>query len=212
MSIDHQDDEQIASVEEDAEDFSAPALMDPVAAAIALRDVVAAFSNAYKLVTTDKAKAAQLRAVDKLDRRAAKAVAVRDEARAEAAAIVAKIERDTNALAERERALDARDAAFASSLQEARDHLRAYYDSLADMDRRIRYRILSHAGLLHGFNERLQDLPDWPAIERMVPGLSPDLPAAPAAEVISENVREDWSGNVFAAGATVTRSINKAVS
>jgi hypothetical protein len=64
--------------------------------------------------------------------------------------------------------------------------------------------------LLHGFNERLQDLPDWPVIKQMIPGLPADLPA-PTAEVVSENVREDWTGHIFTPGSSLTRSINKAV-
>jgi hypothetical protein len=206
MNIDQDDDEQIDGVEEHTEDFSAPALVDPVAAAIALTDLVAEFSKAYKLVTTDKAKAARLRAVAKLDRQAADAVAVRDEARAEAAAIVAKIECDTNALAERERAFDAREAAFEASLREAHESLRQYHDNLAQEDRRIRYRILSHANLLHGFNERLQDLPDWRQIKQMVPDLPAD-PATPPAEVVSRETREDWTGHTFIAGSSLTRSV-----
>jgi len=38
--------------------------------------------------------------------------------------------------------------------------------------------------------------------------LPDDLPAAPPAEV-SENVSEDWTGNVFTPGSTLTRSINQ---
>jgi hypothetical protein len=67
--------------------------------------------------------------------------------------------------------------------------------------------------MLHGFNEQLQDLPSWQQIKQMVPGLPDDLPAASPAEIISqENVREDWSGNVFVPGSTVTRTINKVAS
>jgi hypothetical protein len=171
----------------------APAMVDPVAAAIALTDLVDALHKAYKSAITDKANKARLRAVVKLDQQAANAVTVRDEAQAQAAAIVAKIERDTNALAERERALDEREAKIEASLAEAHAHLRKFYNSIAEEDRRIRYRIMAHANMLHGFNERLQSLPDWDSIRRMVPDLSADLPAPPA-EVVSENVREDWTG------------------
>src|SRR6516165_4038090 len=97
---------------DDTEDYSTAAIVDPVAAAIALTDLVDTLHKAYKLAITDKANKARLRAVVKLDRQAANAVIVRDEAQAQAAAIVAKIERDTNALAERERALEEREAKF----------------------------------------------------------------------------------------------------
>jgi hypothetical protein len=208
MNINQDDDEQIAGVEEDAEDFSAPAMVDPVAAALALTDLVDTLHKAYKLAITDKANRARLRAVAKLDRQAADAVAVRDEAQAAAAVIVAKIEHDTNALAERERAHDAREAAFEASLREAHDNLRQYYDNLAQEDKRIRYRILSSADLLHGYNARLQELPSWPAIKQMIPGLPADLPATPPAEVVTREVTTDWTGShSFIAGSTLTRSV-----
>jgi hypothetical protein len=40
----------------------------------------------------------------------------------------------------------------------------------------------------------------------MVAGLPDDLPA-PAAEVVSENVRQDWTGHNFISGSTLTRSV-----
>jgi hypothetical protein len=196
---------------DDTEDYSTAAIVDPVAAAIALTDLVDTLHKAYKLAITDNANKARLRAVVKLDRQAANAVIVRDEAQAQAAAIVAKIERDTNALAERERALEEREAKFEASLAEAHDHLRGYYNSIAEADRIIRFRILHYAGQLSNFNPRLQSLPDWQQIERMVPNLPAGLPAAPAAEVVSENVREDWTGqHTFIADSSLTRTVRGA--
>jgi hypothetical protein len=142
----------------------------------------------------------------------------RDIAKAEQklAAVTAQVEQKQTALAERQAALAAREAAItdredklASELAEARDSLRVYYDNIAEADRHVRYRVMSYADLLGGFNPTLQDLPTWPQIRRLVAGLPEDLPAAP--EVIrQENAREDWTGNVFVPGSTLTRSINKA--
>ena len=130
----------------------------------------------------------------------------------DAAAIAAKAESDASAIAEQSHVLDERTAEFENSLQEARDNLRAYYDSLADTDRRIRYRILSSADLLHGFNERLQDLSSWQAIRQLVPNLPPDLPVAPPAEVTQENTTQDWTGqHTFIAGSTLSRSVNREI-
>ena len=142
--------------------------------------------------------------------------AERKEAAAEqkTAALTAQAEQTTAALTEQATAIAAAraaleecKAAFAASIEEAHDHLRGYYNSIAEADRHLRYRIMNYAGLLHGYNAQLQDLPDWPAIKRMIPGLPADLPAAPPAEVVSENVREDWAGSVFVPGSTLTRSI-----
>jgi hypothetical protein len=133
---------------------------------------------------------------------------------AKCAALTAHAEQTKAALDERAAELERREAETErratereASLREAYDHLRQYYDNLVQEDRRIRYRILASADLLHGYNSRLQDLPDWPAIERMVPGLSADLPAAPPAEVVSENVCEDWTGHTFIADSSLTRSV-----
>ena len=132
-------------------------------------------------------------------------------------AVQNQIEQMQAALAERQAALDAQAAAldartakFEASVYEAHAALRASHDNLSDVDRRLRYRILAHADLLHGFNEQLQMLPDWQQIRNMVPNLPPDLPATPPAQVISENVHEDWTGNVFVPGSTVTRTIRGA--
>jgi hypothetical protein len=68
---------------------------------------------------------------------------------------------------------------------------------------------MASADLLHGFNAQLQSLPSWQQIKQMVPDLPADLPAAPVAEIISENVREDWSGNIFSP-STLTRTVRGA--
>jgi hypothetical protein len=176
----------------------APAL-DPFTAALVLID----------LAQNPKATKAALKKLAQLD----KDIGI---AECKLAAVTAATAQTKAALDARAAELDAREAAitkredeFAASLEEARDHLRGYYNSIAEEDRRIRYRILSHADLLHGYNSRLQDLPDWPAIKQMIPGLPADLPAASPAEVISENVCEDWSGNIFSP-STLTRTVRGA--
>jgi hypothetical protein len=182
---------------DDTTDYSMP---DPFVLAIELCKV-AAKPSTY---------AAALKKLGKLGRDIETAERKLSQLQADAAAIAAKAESDASAIAEQSRALDAREAAFASSLQEAHAALRASHDNLSDVDRRLRYRILSHADLLHGFNSQLQDLPTWPAIRQMIPGLPDDLPAAPPAEVVSENVREDWAGSIFTPGSSLTRTVRGA--
>jgi hypothetical protein len=171
MSID--DDDETA---EDTEDFSTPAIMDPLAVAIAFNNFFAEGSRAYKLVTTDKAKAAALRAADKADRRAAAAEQKFAAITAQAKQVQAALDARAAELDEQARALDARRAAFENELADARDNLRAYYDSIAEADRHVRYRVLSHAGLLSGYNPQLQDLPSWDQLRRLVVGLPEDPP------------------------------------
>jgi len=209
--VDHDDDIDVGDNDEidDADDERVS--VDPVAAALALTDLLAEFSKAYKLVTTDKAKAARLRAVAKLDRRAAAAEQKFAAITAQAEQVQAALDARAAALDERERAITQRESSFEASLHEAHDSLRQYHDNLAQEDKRIRYRILSYADLLHGYNAQLQSLPDWPAIKQLVPDLPADLPAAPVAEIVSENVREDWTGqHSFIADSSLTRSVRGA--
>jgi hypothetical protein len=135
------------------------------------------------------------------------------EIQAECAALTAHAEQTKAALDERaaelaarEVVLEEREDKFEASVAEAHDQLRRFYNSIAEEDKRIRYRILSSANLLHGFNERLQDLPDWRQIKQMVPDLPADPPASAPEVVVTREVREDWSGNVFAP-STLTRSV-----
>ena len=137
-------------------------------------------------------------------------------------AVTAAMEQKHAALTEHEAAIAAREAAnerreteSAASLQEARDNLRRFYDHIAEADRHLRYRILSHANLLHGYNAQLQDLPDWPAIRRLVVGLPDDPPplerevAAPRIDAMSDmfsDPRADRHGNVFL--GTLSRDVS----
>ena len=115
-----------------------------------------------------------------------------EAAERQVAALAAQAEQINAALAqreaaidERERALDARTTEFESSLQEARDNLHGYYNSLSETDRHIRHRILNTAGLLSGYNPTLQDLPTWDQLKRLVVGL-PDDPPPLEREIVSQ--------------------------
>ena len=147
------------------------------------------------LAANAKAIKAQLRELAKINRQIA-------DAEARLAALTAKAEQTQAALVTRvaeldarETALDAREDGFAASLKEARDDLRAYYDNLAETDRHIRYRILTSADLLAGFNEQLQDLPDWPQIRQMIPNLPDDPP--PIEREVASHLRIDSFSDTF---------------
>jgi hypothetical protein len=128
----------------------------------------------------------------------------RDIAKAEQklAAVTAQVEQkqtelDARAAAadERDRAITQREDEFQASLAEARDDLRGYYDNIADADRHIRYRILSHADLLGGYNAQLQDLPSWDVLKRLVVGLPDDPP--PLEREVASHPRIDASETFF---------------
>jgi hypothetical protein len=149
----------------------------------------------------------------------------RDIERAERqlAAVEAQAEQKQAALAQREAAIDARECAitqreteFENSLQEACDNLHGYYNSLAETDRHIRYRIIGCAGLLGGYNPQLQDLPTWDQLKRLVVGL-PDDPPPIGREVVSQpridvfsdtsdDPNADRHGNVFL--GTLSRDVS----
>jgi hypothetical protein len=189
----------MSDYDDETESLPAPASVDRFA------DVLMLLSAVRSAKQTDAA----LRRLRRLERDIAAAehnlAAITLEAEQTTAALV---ERQA-ALAARERTLDARETEFEASLHDARDNLRGYYDDIAQADKRLRYRLLANADLLHGYNERLQTLPDWPQIKRMIPDLPVDPPTSPV-EMITEEVREDWTGNIFLPGSTLTRTINKA--
>jgi hypothetical protein len=190
--VDHDDD-----TDEHDHDHVSPAV-DPFSAALVLID----------LALNPKAAKVGLKQLVKLDKDIGIAEKKFADLQSQAAAMQTALTQRAAELAAREAAISARESSFEASLREAHDHLRQYHNNLAQQDRRIRYRILSSADLLHGFNERLQELPDWPAIKQMIPGLPPDLPATPPAEVVTREVTTDWTGShSFIAGSTLTRSV-----
>jgi hypothetical protein len=140
---------------------------DPFALAIALCQIAA---NA-------KAIEPALRRLRKLGRDIAKAEQKLAAVTAQAEQTTAELAARAAAADERDRALDARVTEFESSLETARGELRGYYNHIADADRHIRYRIMSHADLLGGYNSQLQDLPSWDVLKRLVVGLPDDPPA-----------------------------------
>ena len=159
--------------DEDTESLPAPALPDRFGDALALCRI----ANNKTIATALK----RLRRVNRQIADAkAKVIAVSDQAE-QMQAVLAQREAVCEA---RATALDEREAAFEVSLREARDHLRAYYDSIAEADRHVRYRVLSHAGLLSGYNPELQDLPTWDQLKRLIVGL-PDDPPPIEREVVS---------------------------
>jgi hypothetical protein len=106
-----------------------------------------------------------------------------EKAEQKLAAVTAATEQTNAALAqraaaadERDRALDARATAFEGELQSARDELHNYYRHVQEEDKRLRYRIMSSADLLSGYNPTLQDLPSWDVLRRLVVGLPDDPP------------------------------------
>ena len=193
-----EDDDDTDDIEEDTAEYSAPAA-DPVLIALEL----------CKLAN-NKTAAAALKKLRRLDRQYA-------DTQAKVAALAAQAEQRNAALvqreaelAARERALDEREASFASQATEVRDELHGHHARLEQTNRQLVHRILSCSGLLAEWNPNLQPLPSWQQLRRMIADLPDDLPAAPTAEVVSENVREDWAGSVFMPASSLTRTVRGA--
>jgi hypothetical protein len=158
-------------------------------------------------VANNKTLERTIRKLDRLDRKYADTKDKLTALTAQAAEIETALTQRVAAIDERERAQDARDAAFASQAQDVRAELRGYYNSIASADRHLRYRILSHAGMLSGYNPELQDLATWDQMKRLIVGLPDDPPpierdvTAPLridafADVCSDP-NADRHGNVF---------------
>jgi septal ring factor EnvC (AmiA/AmiB activator) len=113
------------------------------------------------------------RDIAKAEQKLAAVTAATEQTNAELAARAAAAD-------ERDRVADARATAFESELETARAELHTYYNHIAQADRQLRYRIMSHADLLGGYNPQLQDLPSWDVLKRLVVGLPDDPPAARA--------------------------------
>jgi hypothetical protein len=184
-------------------DYSAP-MADPVLIALEL----------CKLAN-NKTVAAAIRKLCKLDRQyadiQAKCAALSTHAEETKAALDARAAE----VAARETEIARREDEFAASIEEARAHLRGYYNSIAEADRHLRYRVLNHADMLHGYNSQLQELPDWPAIRRLVVGLPPDPPplerdvSYPRIDALSDTFSDpnaDRHGNVFL--GTLSRDVS----
>jgi hypothetical protein len=139
---------------------------DPFALAIGLCQIAA---NAKAIEPALKRLRKLGRDIAKAEQKLAAVIAQAEQTKAELAARAAAID-------ERERAITRREDEFAASLQEARDNLAGYYRQVEEADRHIRYRILSHADLLGGYNPQLQDLPSWDVLKRLVVGLPDDPP------------------------------------
>jgi hypothetical protein len=167
---------------------------------------------ARDLVLNAKIKPAELKKRAKFERGLV-------DIQAKCAALTTHAEQTKATLDERAAELDARavelerrKTELEAAIEEARDNLRGYYDSVAEADRRLRYRILSHADLLHGYNAQLQDLPSWPAIRQMVPGLPPDpvpIEPHPRIDSLSDTFSDpsaDRHGNAFL--GTLSRDVS----
>jgi septal ring factor EnvC (AmiA/AmiB activator) len=145
-----------------------------------------------------------------------------EKAERKLAAVTAQAEQTQARIAEREaaaderdRALDARATEFESSLETARAELHAYYNSIAEADRHLRYRILASADLLSGYNPQLQDLPSWDVLKRLVAGLPDDPPplerdvSHPRIDAFADVCSDpgaDRHGNVFL--GTLSRDVS----
>ena len=163
-------------------------------------------------VANNKALERMIKKLDRLDRKYADTQAKLAALTAQAAEIETALTAREAELAARAAEIERRETELEASLHEARDHLRAYYDTIAEADRHIRYRILSHADLLGGYNAALQDLPGWPAIRRLVVGLPDDpvpIEPQPRIDVLSDTFSDpnaDRHGNAFL--GSLTRSVS----
>ena len=195
---------------DDIADTGAPMMVDPVAAAIALTDLVDQWTKLYKLAIDSKANKARLRAAAKLDQRIADAEAKRAAIEADAAAIVTKAENKVKAIHDEARQrLDA--------IESAEQELAEREQKIVRLEAAWR-NIGEPADVMSGFRS-----PEFSPLQKarlahgQQPGRDPDIlgfsepDVAPAAQIdalIRRDVgdaRSDSLGNAFAP-STLTRS------
>ena len=155
-------------------------------------------------VANNKALERTIKKLDRLDRKYADTQAKLAVLTAQAAEIETALTRRAAELDAREVASEARETAFESQAQDVRDELREHHARLEQTHRILVHRLMSTAGILGNWNFDLQGVPSWEQLRRQIGDLPPD---PPAAEVISENVREHWVGHTFVPGSSLTRSV-----
>jgi hypothetical protein len=143
--------------------------------------------------------------IEKAEQKLAAVTAQAEQTNAELAARAAALDED-------QRAFEGRVTAFESQAADVRDELRKQHAHLEQTHRQLVHRIMSTSGILAEWNPNLQPLPTWEQLRRMIVDLPADLPAPAADRTEVMDAREDWTGHVFVADSTLTRTINKAVS
>jgi hypothetical protein len=193
----------------DTADIGTPMVVDPVAAAIAVTELVDQWTKLYKLAI-NKANKARVRALAKLERQIADAEATLTAVKADVAAIVAKAENTVKAIHdEAQRRLEA--------AATAEDELVEREQKIARLESAWRF-IGEPADVMSGFRS-----PEFSPLQKarlghgQPPGKDPDRllfsepDVAPAAQIDAlirrdvGNERSDAQGNAFAP-STLTRS------
>jgi hypothetical protein len=107
------------------------------------------------------------------------------------------------AVEERERQIKIREFTFAQRHEEAVGQLRSSYLALVQSDSAMKTRIMNFSGMLAGFDVGIRELPNWPALERMlgIVDVIPEMRDPPA-----ELTREGFGGDKFSDQSTLTRA------
>jgi hypothetical protein len=196
--MDQVDDNTDTDEHDDDHNHDAP-IADPVLIALQL----------CQLAANPKTIAAAVKKLRRLDRQYADTEAKLAALTAQAAAIETALTARAAELDRRQAEIERREAAFESQAGDVRDELREHHNRLEQTHRQLVHRLMSTAGITGNWNFDLQDPPTWQQLRRMIADLPDDLPA-PAAEVVSENVRHDWAGSEFIANTTLTRTVRGA--
>jgi hypothetical protein len=115
-------------------------------------------------------------------------------AKAEQEAELGKREQELNEYAERLREREYAVVRSRETVLDAVDHMRT-------LDKQMKRAVMSYAGILDSFNERLQDLPSWEALNRDMLGSDPhfdgDEPVRVAQETETEPVPNTPEGGTL---------------
>jgi hypothetical protein len=160
-------------------------------------------------VANNKALERTIKKMDRLDRKYADTQDKLASLTAQAAELETVLTQRAAELDRRQAENERRETEFENQAQDVRDELREHHARLEQMHRQLVHRIMATTGITGNWNFDLQGVPSWEQLKRQIADLPDDLPA-PTAEVISENVRQDWVGHTFVPGSSLTRTVRGA--
>jgi len=171
-----------------------------------MTEAFASIEGLLALVANPEACGARLRDLQEAEaaaRRAQAELAVEREAHAEHVALTTvELERERKDLAEQKLDLHRQVDELEAKRAAAADTFKA----IRVIEDQVKRAILRHAGMLDHFNEKIQSLPGWNSLDRLVGApvdVYPEITPSPDMEL----TREGTTGDPFSPESTLTRAV-----
>ena len=177
-----------------------PTFVDPVASSAPAADRFADLFALLHLFENRDAIQAAARELRELEIR----IAVERENLADVKAERGDFDAKALMLDQAEGELQLRELEQNARFDDARQELVAHHRRLTEIESAIKFRLLQHAGVLAGFDPRLQNIPDWSVIDRLI-GAPVDV--VEEMRPSSMATTESWGGDQLTGG--LTRSVSQ---